>query len=64
MWVTYRYALLKLGMTDKEIWESEHILVHAPNGIMWTAYQVPDQVEDQAETPAEYDRTPAEYNRE
>ena len=40
MWVTYRYALQKIGLTDQQIGELDAILVHAPNGITWRAYQV------------------------
>lgn len=42
MWVTERYARQVLDMPDSEIRKLPVILVHAPNGISWHAYEGPD----------------------
>ena len=41
MWVKYRRAL-QLGLKHGQIVASKQIMVHAPNGISWGAYEVPD----------------------
>ena len=38
VWVTYRLAR-HYGLTDKQIADLPTILVHAPNGISWQAYE-------------------------
>ena len=48
MWVTERYARQVLDMPDSEIRKSTSILVHAPNGISWHAYEVEDPCSEES----------------
>ena len=41
MWVTYRRGL-QLGLTHGQLVACRQIMVYAPNGIKWSAYEVPD----------------------
>ena len=43
MWVSYRRGI-QLGLTHGQIVACKKIMVHAPNGIKWGAYEVPDDL--------------------
>ena len=40
MWVTYRYAVVELGLPHNTVCNLPSVTVYAPNGIKWTAFQV------------------------
>ena len=40
MWVTYRYAVVELGLSHNTVCHLPSVTVYAPNGVKWTAFQV------------------------
>ena len=69
MWVTERYAKQYLDMPDSEIRKCSSILVHAPNGITWHAYEVEDTCSEESKDEVNRERSrpatdsPAEDSR-